>query len=249
MSSPPIEPMSEHIPDQFPLGKAQRLGRRAYESPALPLSYSAVGSKLTEHDPSQQPRDMQPITVEQHMPCRGQAARIDRGRDQSVWRGWPRVASVTIKTLESLRSLGVRVVIDDFGTGYFSLSHRRQFPVDVLKIASEFVQVPVGDAKSAALAGAIVALSKSLRIVTVAEGIENAAQADRMRSLGCTYGQGLFFARPLTVEDVEVATRAPRPEPVAPGTPAASGQDSMPARRVRTQDATPGRSVFDVRPA
>ena len=94
MSSPPIEPMSEHIPDQFPLGKAQRLGRRAYESPALPLSYSAVGSKLTEHDPSQQPRDMQLITVEQHMPCRGQAARIDRGRDQSVWRGWPTVARV-----------------------------------------------------------------------------------------------------------------------------------------------------------
>ena len=53
-----------------------------------------------------------------------------------------RATPTTIETLESLRELGVRIAIDDFGTGYFSLSHLRQFPVDVLKIASEFVQVP-----------------------------------------------------------------------------------------------------------
>jgi diguanylate cyclase (GGDEF)-like protein len=103
----------------------------------------------------------------------------------------------TIATLESLRELGVHIVIDDFGTGYFSLSHLRQFPVDTLKIASEFVQTPGDDAKSAALAGAIVAMSDSLRITTVAEGIEDADQAVRMRALGCTYGQGYFFARPM----------------------------------------------------
>ena len=68
----------------------------------------------------------------------------------------------------------MRVVIDDFGTGYFSLSHLRQFPVDALKIASEFVQVAEGDSRSAALAGAIVALGESLDIATVAEGIESA---------------------------------------------------------------------------
>jgi len=51
LSATPIEPISEHIPDQFPLGKAQRLGGLAYESPALPLSYSAVVAKLTERDP------------------------------------------------------------------------------------------------------------------------------------------------------------------------------------------------------
>ncbi len=108
-----------------------------------------------------------------------------------------RATSSTIATLESLRFLGVHVVIDDFGTGYFSLSHLRQFPVDTLKIASEFVQTPGHDVKSAALAGAIVAMSDSLRITTVAEGIEDADQADRMRTLGCTYGQGYFFARPV----------------------------------------------------
>jgi diguanylate cyclase (GGDEF)-like protein len=108
----------------------------------------------------------------------------------------------TISTLEELRGLGVRIVIDDFGTGYFSLSHLRQFPVDILKIASEFVQVPEGDARTAALAGAIVAMGRSLEIRTVAEGIETAEQADRMRELGCAYGQGYHFARPIPGSEV-----------------------------------------------
>jgi diguanylate cyclase (GGDEF)-like protein len=103
----------------------------------------------------------------------------------------------TMATLEELRQLGVRIVIDDFGTGYFSLSHLRQFPVDALKIASEFVQVSNADARSAVLAGAIVALSQSLDIETVAEGIETAEQAKRLEALGCKYGQGYFFAMPL----------------------------------------------------
>jgi diguanylate cyclase (GGDEF)-like protein len=103
----------------------------------------------------------------------------------------------TIGTLEALRGLGVRVVIDDFGTGYFSLSHLRQFPVDILKIASEFVQVPETDSRTAALAGAIVAMGGSLGIKTVAEGIETAEQAARMRDLGCSYGQGYFFSKPI----------------------------------------------------
>ena len=71
-------------------------------------------------------------------------------------------------------ALGVRTVIDDFGTGYFSLSHLRQFPVDALKIASEFVQDTDRASKSSALAGAIVAMGRSLDIETVAEGIETA---------------------------------------------------------------------------
>jgi EAL domain-containing protein (putative c-di-GMP-specific phosphodiesterase class I) len=154
-----------------------------------------------------------------------------------------RATPATIKTLESLRGLGVRVVIDDFGTGYFSLSHLRQFPVDVLKIASEFVQVAVGDTKSAALAGAIVAMSQSLRIVTVAEGIENAEQADRMRDLGCTYGQGFFFARPLTAMDVEAATRAIEPAVVA--------GDVIDARTPGRRRTAPSlaRPILDGRPA
>ena len=114
----------------------------------------------------------------------------------------------TIATLAALRELGVRIVIDDFGTGYFSLSHLRQFPVDALKIASEFVQVSEADSRSSVLAGAIVALGESLGIETIAEGIETAEQAERMRSLGCRYGQGFFFSPPLPADQVEDAFQA-----------------------------------------
>jgi diguanylate cyclase (GGDEF)-like protein len=113
-----------------------------------------------------------------------------------------RATTSTIATLESLRRLGVRVVIDDFGTGYFSLSHLRQFPVDALKVAAEFVQVEEGDSRSAALAGAIVALGDSLGIATVAEGIETEQQAERMRALGSTYGQGYFFSKPMDPAEI-----------------------------------------------
>jgi diguanylate cyclase (GGDEF)-like protein len=129
-----------------------------------------------------------------------------------------RATPTTVNTLEALRRLGVRILIDDFGTGYFSLSHLRQFPVDGLKIASEFVQVSAADAKSVALASAIVAMSSSLEIDTVAEGIENREQAERMRALGCTYGQGFYFARPQAAADVVLTGQAlpvaaPAPEP------------------------------------
>ena len=108
----------------------------------------------------------------------------------------------TVATLDAVRALGVRTVIDDFGTGYFSLSHLRQFPVDALKIAKEFVQETDSTSKSAALAGAIVAMSRSLGIETVAEGIETLEQAERMRELGCAFGQGYVFARPMLEADL-----------------------------------------------
>ncbi len=120
----------------------------------------------------------------------------------------------TVSTLESLRGLGIRIAIDDFGTGYFSLSHLRQFPIDALKIAREFVQAGESDAKSAALASAIVALGHSLGILTVAEGIETPRQADRMRSLGCTFGQGYFFSHPVSAAEIEgLAMRAAAARP------------------------------------
>ena len=110
----------------------------------------------------------------------------------------------TVATLHGVRELGVRIVIDDFGTGYFSLSHLRQFPVDALKIAKEFVQDMDESSKSSALAGAIVAIGRSLGIETIAEGIETHEQAARMAALGCTFGQGYAFAHPMPAVDLLV---------------------------------------------
>jgi diguanylate cyclase (GGDEF)-like protein/PAS domain S-box-containing protein len=106
--------------------------------------------------------------------------------------------------LYQLKELGVTLAIDDFGTGYSSLSYIQQFPVDVLKIDRSFVEGlarPTGT--DAALARTIIALGASLQLRTIAEGIEVDAQRTILRELGCDYGQGYLYARPLAPGDVQ----------------------------------------------
>jgi len=117
----------------------------------------------------------------------------------------------TIAKLASLKQLGVRIALDDFGTGYSSLGYLRRFPVDILKIAREFVIPSDRDAGEWAFAHAIVALGNTLGLRIIAEGIEEAAQADRLRGLGCELGQGFFFARPVEASAIEAAMAAERP--------------------------------------
>jgi diguanylate cyclase (GGDEF)-like protein/PAS domain S-box-containing protein len=104
----------------------------------------------------------------------------------------------TLATLEALKELGLRLAIDDFGTGYSSLSYLQRFPVDVLKIDRSFVDGVARGASDAALARTIIALGDTLGLRTVAEGIEDRAQRDQLRLLGCHLGQGYLFSRPLT---------------------------------------------------
>ena len=101
--------------------------------------------------------------------------------------------------------------VDDFGTGYSSLGYLRRFPVDILKIAREFVVPSDRDADEWAFAHAIVALGHTLGLRIIAEGIEEAAQADRLRGLGCELGQGFFFARPVEAGAIEAAMALERP--------------------------------------
>ena len=103
----------------------------------------------------------------------------------------------TIDKLRSLKRLGVKLAIDDFGTGYSSLSYLRRFPVDVLKIDRSFVEGVTDGPEQAAIIEAIVKLAHDLRLRTVAEGIESADQLRALTDIGCTHGQGYFFARPL----------------------------------------------------
>lgn len=114
--------------------------------------------------------------------------------------------ATTIAKLSALRGLGVRIAIDDFGTGYSSLSYLRRFPIDILKIARDFVSEE-GDDEAAedgwAFAQAIVALGQSLRLTIVAEGIESPAQLARLVALRCQYGQGFLFSRPGASEEIE----------------------------------------------
>ena len=96
-----------------------------------------------------------------------------------------------------LSALGVGLCLDDFGTGYASLTYLQRFPASGLKIDRSFVQeVGVSD-KSAVLVGGVAGMARELGMRVVAEGIETREQAERLRGLGCEYGQGYLFARPL----------------------------------------------------
>jgi diguanylate cyclase (GGDEF)-like protein len=113
-----------------------------------------------------------------------------------------------LATLEDLRALGVRVALDDFGTGYSSLGYLQRFAVDILKIDRRFVAALGGDSGEPQLAGAIIGLAHSLRLDVVAEGIEETAQTDQLRELGCHLGQGYLYARPGPAAEVRRLLRA-----------------------------------------
>ena len=101
----------------------------------------------------------------------------------------------TADKLAALKRMGVRTAIDDFGTGYSSLSYLRRFPVDMIKIARDFVDVAADD--DWAFAHAMVSLGQVLGLQIIAEGVERGSQADRLQRMGCDFAQGYFFARPL----------------------------------------------------
>ena len=103
--------------------------------------------------------------------------------------------------LLALKALGVSLAIDDFGTGYSSLSYLQRYPIDILKIDKAFVDVIDKGGEGPVLASAIVALGETLRMSTVAEGIETEAQRAALRRLGCELGQGYLFAPPLEASE------------------------------------------------
>jgi diguanylate cyclase (GGDEF)-like protein/PAS domain S-box-containing protein len=100
-----------------------------------------------------------------------------------------------------LRDLGIKIAIDDFGTGYSSLSYLKHWRVDSLKIDRSFVRDLVTDSSDLAIVSAIVAIARHLNIDVVAEGIEGFQQAEALRQLGCTMGQGYLFAKPMPADD------------------------------------------------
>jgi len=118
-----------------------------------------------------------------------------------------------LERLQQLKGLGVRLAIDDFGTGYSSLSYLQRFPIDILKIAKPFVEEVGQGADRSALARAIIGLGDTLRLDTIAEGIEIAQQRAALLELGCVLGQGHHFwpAMPAAaMEEILAADRSPR---------------------------------------
>ena len=127
-------------------------------------------------------------------------------------------AEVAVVRLQELKRLGVQLAIDDFGTGYSSLSYLQRMPIDAVKIDKSFVDGVTGGREESAVARAILALAATLRLDTVAEGVEQAGQARELAALGCRWAQGYHFSRPVAAADM--ARLAGRPASAVPGQPA-----------------------------
>ena len=105
----------------------------------------------------------------------------------------------TRKALQRLRAAGIGLYMDDFGTGYSSLGLLRALPFDTLKIDRSFISGLGGNAASEEIVRAILTLAHGLGMDVVAEGIETAEQLALLRELGCHWGQGYYFSRPMDV--------------------------------------------------
>ena len=112
-----------------------------------------------------------------------------------------------VVTLDELRRRGVELSLDDFGTGYSSLSYLHRFPLDTLKIDRSFVSRMGRAPEAFRLVRSIIELGHDLGLDVVAEGVEAADEAERLRELGCDFAQGYFYSRPVSAEAAEAILR------------------------------------------
>jgi predicted signal transduction protein with EAL and GGDEF domain len=108
---------------------------------------------------------------------------------------------LALPLLQSLKELGVSMSIDDFGTGYSSLAYLKRLPIDTLKIDRSFVRELETSGDSAAIVAAIIAMSKSLKLRVVAEGVETRGQMVRLAEEGCQLMQGWLFAKAVPADE------------------------------------------------
>jgi EAL domain-containing protein (putative c-di-GMP-specific phosphodiesterase class I) len=112
-------------------------------------------------------------------------------------------AERNISMLHEIKRFGVKIGIDDFGTGYSSLSYLHSFPIDTLKVDRSFVNRMATDREQYEIVRTIVSLAHSLDLDVVAEGIEEPEQHDRLADIGCEYGQGYLYSRPIPPVEIE----------------------------------------------
>ena len=105
------------------------------------------------------------------------------------------------KQLDLLKELGICLALDDFGTGFASLSYLQEYPFDFIKIDKSFISKITNDRTQRAIVKAILDLAEALDMHVIAEGIENEQQRDLLLSMGCQYGQGYWFGKPMTADE------------------------------------------------
>ncbi len=112
-------------------------------------------------------------------------------------------ARESVRMLQQLKEMGIRISIDDFGTGYSSLSYLKEFPIDKIKIDQSFVENIASNSDNAALASGIIALAHSIKLSVTAEGVENLGQLNFLSLSQCDSIQGFYFCNPLPAESLQ----------------------------------------------
>jgi diguanylate cyclase (GGDEF)-like protein len=151
-------------------------------------------------------------------------------------------SKMTRTKLRELKTLGVKLALDDFGTGYSSLAYLRQFPIDIIKIDKSFIDGVSNGLEESVLTQAIIRMAETLRLQTVAEGIEDPGQLAELVRMDCDLGQGYLFARPVTPETVYGLIRRDRLGDAAAPT-------DQPERSERSERSEPSERDVAVVPA
>jgi EAL domain-containing protein (putative c-di-GMP-specific phosphodiesterase class I) len=127
------------------------------------------------------------------------------------------------RQLSQMKRLGCHIAVDDFGTGYSSLSYLHQLPIDTLKIDKSFIDKVTDNSGTRPIVEAVLSLSKSLQLTTIAEGVETRDQFDVLNELGCDIIQGFYLYKPLPIPAVEalLQTKATQAHMAAVAQPAA----------------------------
>ncbi|WP_138140323.1 sensor domain-containing phosphodiesterase [Colwellia psychrerythraea] len=112
-------------------------------------------------------------------------------------------AEIVLTNMQALKNMGVKILLDDFGTGYSSLGYLHRFPIDVLKIDRSFISNVDEHNNNRAIIRTIVDLANNLQMSTVGEGIESLADAELLQQMDCVYGQGYYFAKPMSSQDTK----------------------------------------------
>jgi len=167
----------EKFPSRPPLSVTVNISPRQFASTDL---VATVGSVLGE-------TGLHPSRL--HLEITETVAMADPGRTETI--------------LLQLKRLGLSISIDDFGTGYSSLSRLRRFPVDALKIDRSFVTHMHSDEEAREIVRLIIEFAHTVNLKVIAEGIESVAHRDQLKNLGCEFGQGYLFSRPVDRENAE----------------------------------------------
>ena len=199
-----LVPLAEETGLIVPIGKwALRtacLQARAWAEQGLPLLRMAVNLSARQFMSATLLDDVMGTIAETGTDPR----RIELEVTESMMMREPEEA---VKLLRKLRAIGVRLTIDDFGTGYSSLAYLKRLPIECVKIDASFVRgIPV-DANDVAITETIIAMSRSLGLEVVAEGVETSDQRNFLERRGCDEMQGYYFSKPLPVEEMTAYLR------------------------------------------